>query len=283
MIKQYFVAIMLFMTVSVAAAKSTQDSVATIKSSTIIIDEEPKKKNLVRRMLPEPSYRRVGKPSVFVPRGQWIVGATVSYSENSADNYQILILKNFIAEGYSVNTEAYAGYALFDDGVIGLRGGYKRTLIDLKGLNINLGDDLDLSIDDYYSLNHSYVGTAFLRNYISLFNSNRFGLFNDLQLTYEQGQGKTTNGKGESLTGTYTETNKFSVGISPGLTVFINDYAAFEASVGVLGFESAWVKQTTDQVETGKYRKSSANFKVNLFSLRLGMTFYLNPKKVNMK
>ncbi|MEG0500071.1 MAG: hypothetical protein RR550_02990, partial [Rikenellaceae bacterium] len=122
-----------------------------------------------------------------------------------------------------------------------------------------------------------------LRNYISLFGSNRFGLFNDTQVTLERGQGKTMSGTGEKFNGTYTESAKFSVGISPGLTAFITDFAALEVSVGVLGFESQWVKQTKNQIETGNYRKSSANFKVNLFSLKLGMTFYLNSKKVEVK
>lgn len=287
MIKKYFILLLLTMIVGSVKASDIKDSVVVhyINKSTenLNIEEQKKKKNIVKRILPEPSYRRVGKPSVFVPKGQWIVGATVAYSENSAENYEFLILKDIKTSGYNVKTEAFVGRAMFDDGVLGVRAGYKRTLMNLKNLNLHISDDINLDLQDYYSLNHSFVGTVFLRNYISLFNSNRFGLFNDTQVSVESGQGKTMNGKGEGLTGTYTENTKFSVGISPGLTVFINDFAAFEASVGVLGFESEWINQTKDQVETGKYRKSSANFKVNLFSLRLGMTFYLNPKKVNAR
>ena len=32
--------------------------------------------------------------SVFVPKGQWFMGSTVSYSEQSADQYQFLVLAN---------------------------------------------------------------------------------------------------------------------------------------------------------------------------------------------
>lgn len=287
MIKKYFTLFLLTMIVGSVKASEASDSVVvhTISkpAGNLNLEEQKKKKNIVKRILPEPSYRRVGKPAVFVPKGQWIVGATVAYSENSAENYEFLILKDIQTSGYNVKTEAFVGRAMFNDGVLGVRMGYQRTLLDLKKLDIHISDDINLNLDDYYSLNHSFVGTVFLRNYISLFNSNRFGLFNDTQVSVESGQGKTMNGKGETLSGVYTENTKFSVGISPGLTVFINDFAAFEASVGVLGFESEWVNQTKDQVEMGKYRKSSANFKVNLFSLRLGMTFYLNPKKVNAK
>lgn len=287
MVKKYIIVLLLTVISSVAMANQTLDSVVVYQlnkpKNDLIKAQEEKQKNLIQRILPKPSYRRVSKPSVFVPKGQWIVGATLSYSENSGDNFKFLIADKIKTENYNVKTEVYFGYAFFNDAVIGMRAGYSRTLMDLGNIDINLSDDVNFNIKDYYSLNHAYVGTVFMRNYISLFDSKRFGLFNDLQLSVEQGQGKTMKGSGETLTGTYSTNTKFRVGISPGLAVFINDNAAFEASVGVLGFESAWIKQTTDQIETGEFRKSSANFKINLFSLKLGITFYLNAKKVNIK
>ena len=36
-----------------------------------------------------------------------------------------------------------------------------------------------------------------------------------------------------------------------------------------------WQNQKTNQVETGMRRTSSGNFKINLFSINIGMTFYL--------
>ena len=39
--------------------------------------------------------------SVFVPKGQWFMGSTVSYSEQSADQYQFLVLANIDAKGYT--------------------------------------------------------------------------------------------------------------------------------------------------------------------------------------
>jgi len=48
-----------------------------------------------------------------------------------------------------------------------------------------------------------------------------------------------------------------------------------EVSVGVMGFDFKWIDQTTNQVEQGSSRTSSGNFKINLFSINIGMTFYL--------
>ena len=43
----------------------------------------------------------------------------------------------------------------------------------------------------------------------------------------------------------------------------------------VLGLDFSKVKQTTDQVYVGERSSSSANFKINLFSIGLGIAFYL--------
>ena len=43
----------------------------------------------------------------------------------------------------------------------------------------------------------------------------------------------------------------------------------------VMGFNFDWVYQKTNQVETGFRRTSSGSFKINLFSINIGMTFYL--------
>ena len=65
------------------------------------------------------------------------------------------------------------------------------------------------------------------------------------------------------------------IGIAPGLTAFVTNFAAVEVSMDVMGFDFKWVEQQTNQIETGKRRTSSGNFKINLFSINIGMTFYL--------
>lgn len=63
--------------------------------------------------------------------------------------------------------------------------------------------------------------------------------------------------------------------MAPGLVAFINNYTAIEVSIGVLGFNYSKTKQLTDQVYEGERSSSSANFKINLFSIGLGIAFYL--------
>ena len=105
-----------------------------------------------------------------------------------------------------------------------------------------------------------------------------FGFFNEARLSYGYGQGKDTSGKGNDKTGSYQTTHNLQIGIAPGLAAFVTNFAAVEVSVGVMGFDFKWIQQTRNQVETGHYNKSSGNFKIDLFSINIGMTFYLQEK-----
>ena len=50
---------------------------------------------------------------------------------------------------------------------------------------------------------------------------------------------------------------------------------AVEVNVGVMGISYSHTKQVHNQVTVGKRSASMMNFKVNIFSIGLGMAFYL--------
>lgn len=211
---------------------------------------------------------------VFIPKGQWMTGGSVSYSEHEEDNLNFLVLKDFEALGYDFKVSPYVGYFFRDNMAAGLRFTYSRDYLDLGNADIDLGD-LALSFKDLYYLEHKYSASGFLRTYMPIGNSKIFGLFNEVRLTYSYGQGKNSTGSGTEYDGTYQTTNSVQIGIAPGLTAFVTNFAAVEVSMDVMGFDFKWVEQQTNQIETGKRRTSSGNFKINLFSINIGMTFYL--------
>ncbi len=213
--------------------------------------------------------------NTFVPKGQWVVGGSISYSEYSNDNYQFLVIENIDGSGYTFKASPMFCYIVKDNLGLGGRFAYERSLTRLNSSTITLGNDLNFNMNDLYSLSHSYSGMAIMRNYISLGNSTRFGLFNEVQLNFGGSQSKLVNGRGDALTGTYEQAFNFNIGVAPGLMAFINDYTAIEVNVGVLGFTYSHVNQTTDQVYTGSRTQNVANFKVNIFSLGLGIAFYI--------
>lgn len=214
-------------------------------------------------------------PKVFVPKGQWITGSSVSYSEHTENNYDLLIFENINADGYTFKVSPMFAYALKDNMAIGGRFKYGRTLVRMDETQLNLDDENQFDVNNIYQLKHSYSAMAIFRNYIPLGESKRFAIFSETQLEIGGSQSKVANGRGEALTGTYSESTDLSFGVTPGMVAFINNYTAVEVSIGVLGVNLGKTKQVTNQVETGTVSSTTANFKINLFSIGLGIAFYL--------
>lgn len=220
-------------------------------------------------------FKRNIESRVFVPKGQWIVGSSVSFSEHNEQNYQFLVIDGFNSDGYTFKVSPMLCYAFKDNVAAGGRFSYGRTLTKLDNVTLNLDEDTKFDINDLYQLKHSYGAIGILRNYINLGTSKRFALFAETRLEFGGSQSKVVTKNGDSLTGTYTKTTDFGLGVAPGIVAFINNYTAVEVSVGVLGLNFSKVKQTTDQVYIGERSSGSANFKINLFSIGLGIAFYI--------
>lgn len=212
---------------------------------------------------------------VFVPKGQWIVGSSVSYSEHTENNYDFLVVERINSDGYSFKLSPMFAYALKDNMALGGRFKYGRTLVRMDETQLNLDDETSFDINNIYQLKHSYSAMAIFRNYIPLGDSKRFAVFSETQLEVGGSQSKVSNGKGEALTGTYSKSTDLGFGVSPGMVAFINNYTAVEVSIGVLGVNLSKTRQVTNQVETGEQSSTSANFKINIFSIGLGIAFYL--------
>ena len=212
--------------------------------------------------------------AVFIPKGTWMVGGSVSYSEHDESNLNFLIMKDVEGKGYNFSVSPYLGYFFRDNIAAGFRFTYNRDYLDLGNMDINLGD-ITLSFDDLYYLEHKYEATGFLRTYIPIGRSKIFGLFNEARITYGYGKGKNSTGSGTTYDGTFQTVQNLQIGFAPGLTAFITNWSAVEVSVGVMGFDFKWIDQQTNQVEEGSMRTSSGNFKINLFSINIGMTFYI--------
>ena len=212
---------------------------------------------------------------VFVPKGQWIVGSSVSSSEHTENNYDFLVVEKINSDGYSFKLSPMFAYALKDNMALGGRFKYGRTLVRMDETQLNLDDETSFDINNIYQLKHSYSAMAIFRNYIPLGDSKRFAVFSETQLEVGGSQSKVSNGKGEALTGTYSKSTDLGFGVSPGMVAFINNYTAVEVSIGVLGVNLSKTRQVTNQVETGEQSSTSANFKINIFSIGLGIAFYL--------
>ena len=212
--------------------------------------------------------------AVFIPKGTWMMGGSVSYSEHDEGNLNFLIMKDVEGKGYNFSVSPYVGYFFRNNIAAGFRFTYNRDYLDLGNMDINLGD-ITISFDDLYYLEHKYEASGFLRTYIPIGRSKIFGLFNEARITYGYGKGKNSTGSGTTYDGTFQTVQNLQIGFAPGLAAFITDWSAVEVSVGVMGFDFKWIDQQSNQVEEGSMRTSSGNFKINLFSINIGMTFYI--------
>lgn len=211
----------------------------------------------------------------FMPKGTWFFGGNISYTQHNNDDYKMLgLLQDFSSRGYTFAVRPMFGYTFKDNMAAGLSFTYQRSMLQIDNVSLSLGD-LSFGISDFYNIEHIYTGTIYLRNYINLGNSRRFALINDLKLQFGGGQGKLINGAGGDLTGTYTKIYQVGLVCSPGVSVFVNNFASVEATIGVLGYQYKRTEQTTNQIYHGSRTTSGANFKIDIFSISLGMVFYL--------
>lgn len=246
-----------------ASAAESADSVAASDSVAVPAHTELKQ------------FKRELAHRTFIPKGQWITGVSVSYSQSNQNNYQFFVVENLNGDSYTFKVSPMLLFAFRNDMAAGGRFAYSRTRTRLKNADVKLDNETGYNMDHLFSISHTYTATGAFRIYLSLGDNTRFGMFNELQLELGGGQSKIANGVGQNLTGTYETHFDFSVGLAPGMVVFLNNYSALEVNIGVLGYNYSSTKSVTDQVYVARRHMRNANFKINLFSIMFGVSFYI--------
>lgn len=213
--------------------------------------------------------------TVFIPKGQWMLGGQVAWNQWNNDNLNYLVLKDINFEGYTFSAGPYFGYFFANNMAVGGRFSYKRYYLNLGEFDLNLGDDLTIGLKDLYYLQHNYESTAFVRSYLPLGNSKVFGLFGEFQLNYTFSEGINSTGSGETFSGVYEKVHNLEIGLGGGMVVFIADHMAAEVMLNVGGYRVKWGDQNTNNIEQGSITSSGANFQINLFSIKFGVTYFL--------
>lgn len=211
----------------------------------------------------------------FIPKGQWITGVSVGFSQSNQKNYQFLIVESINGDTYTFKVSPMLLYCFQDNLAAGGKFAYTRSRTRLDNATVVIDSETDYNVENLYSISQNYSAMAVFRNYISFGRSRRFGLFNEVQLQIGGGESKIANGRGKDLTGTFERSWDVNVGLAPGLIMFLNNYSAIEVNVGVLGFSYNHTKAVTDQIYDASRYGKSARFKINLFSITFGVAFYL--------
>lgn len=211
----------------------------------------------------------------FVPKGQWVTGMSISFSQSKQDNYQFLVIEGLDGDTYSFKASPMVCYIFKNDLGVGGKLSYQRNRIKLDNADIVVGEDTSFSNENLYSISQGFSGTGIFRNYMNLGRSKRFGIYNEVQLKFGYTESKISNGTGTDFTGTFARTYDVGLAVAPGMIVFLNNYTALELNIGILGFNYGYTKQITDQVKVSKIHTKTANLQLNLFSISFGVAFYL--------
>ena len=260
-----------------AATATSFDAPAALEVATDA-QPVPSDSTLYARNLKKRHIERVNRDDLkatFIPKGQWMFGGTINFQEWDTDNIDMLVLKNMAIQGHTFSISPSVGYFVAKNLAVGARYNYSRNYFFLGQFDLNLGEDFNISLEDLYYLGHTHKGTVFMRNYMPIGRSKIFGFFSEIGASYAQSSAKNSTGRGTDYDGTFEKTHTIQLGFTPGMTAFFTDFAAAEVSIGVMGLNYKWGEATANQVETGTIRQGGANFKFNLFSVNIGMTFYL--------
>ena len=262
-----------------ASSESETETVSAVQRS------KKQKKEVV------PFDRGIGRSkSVFIPKGTIGAGVSFSYNNYSIGNaaadagYSMLfnLLGDIHGNLLSFGISPYASYFIADNLSVGARFDYDRSSMGLNNLSLSLSDELGFSVKDFNYFKQTYTGALTLRTYLPFANSKRFAMFTEIRAT--GGYGRATGGYGQAESykldegdkfGTYQDIYSFELGLVPGLCAFVTNEVALEVAVGLLGFNYQKVAQHTNQVDYSEMERSGANFKLNIFSISFGLSFYI--------
>lgn len=280
MIKNFFsslviMAAMLGMAAIPAFAASSESETETVSA---VQRSKKQKKEVV------PFDRGIGRSkSVFIPKGTIGAGVSFSYNNYSIGNaaadagYSMLfnLLGDIHGNLLSFGISPYASYFIADNLSVGARFDYDRSSMGLNNLSLSLSDELGFSVKDFNYFKQTYTGALTLRTYLPFANSKRFAMFTEIRATGGYGQAESYKLDEGDKFGTYQDIYSFELGLVPGLCAFVTNEVALEVAVGLLGFNYQKVAQHTNQVDYSEMERSGANFKLNIFSISFGLSFYI--------
>ena len=227
-------------------------------------------------IIPEHNFGRYDRGLynyLFIPKGQWSFGLSASYGELNTDDVQVLnMLKDVDFKGKIYSIQPTIGYFIRNNQSVGIKLTYSRGTADLANLAVDFDDDISVCFGVMRPLyTESYVIGGFYRNYVGLGRDKRFGVFNEVDLSFQSGSSRFKRLYNDEPKNTRTTVTQVSLNFSPGVAVFIQDNVAFNVSFGVFGVKWRKEHQLTNGVDEGTRFSSGANFRFNIFNINFGL------------
>ena len=212
---------------------------------------------------------------LFIPKGTWKVGLTVSYGEFSTSDMRMMDVLGDIDVGVnSFNIKPYISYFIRNNLAVGVRMGYTRTRGSIDSFKVDIDEDMSFDLHDIGYRAESYEAAVMLQQYMGLTRRGRFGVYNEAELSFSSGNSDFDRPYNGVLRRTHSTNMEARLTFSPGVCVFIMDNVSFNVSFGVFGFYLRNEKQQVDGEPMGNRFTSGANFRINLFNLAFGLVIH---------
>lgn len=213
---------------------------------------------------------------IFIPKRQWQFGITASYGEFSSKDYQLFdILSDFDFSGHTLAIRPYMACFVANNQALGLRLGYTQSRGNLDAMAVDFDDDLSFNISDAMYRAESYQASIFYRSYLGLSRRGRFGVYNEVALTFSSGNSDFRRYIGGDPKNTHTTNMEAKLSFSPGICVFINKFMSFNIDFAVVGFYLRNEKQWVNDLPDGNRFSSGANFRFNIFNINFGLGVHI--------
>ncbi len=274
-VKPILLLVVLLSYVDIQAQVQKKDSLTENRRRIISDEKVLVNKDTVSIILPEHNFGRYDRGLynyLFIPKGDWSFGLTASYGEFNSEDVQVLnILKDFDFKGKIYSIHPTIGYFIRNNQSVGLKFTYSRAIADLGRLAVDFDEDLNFSIRDVSYYSESFSFGTFYRNYVGLGRDKRFGIFNEVDLSFQSGSSRFKRLYNDEPKDTKTVITQASLNFSPGVAVFIQNNVAFNVSFGVFGVKWRKEHQITNDVDEGTRYSSGANFRFNIFNIDFGL------------
>ncbi|MGL5273518.1 MAG: hypothetical protein ACRC8J_08580, partial [Phocaeicola sp.] len=155
------------------------DTIYIYKSETSVIDST--------ELIKVPAVGRFNRGILnyrFLPKGKWLFGATASFlSYDSREISALSIIGNLNANAKIYGFNPFIGYVFKDNQVLGAKLGYEHVLANLDNLSIDIDEDLQFSLSDFYYSETLYTAAVVHRSYVGIDTKKIFGFFSETTLT----------------------------------------------------------------------------------------------------
>lgn len=227
--------------------------------------------------------RGINSGSTFGYKGEVIMGATASYGTLTSEDSNILVyLDDINVNGTLATVKPFFGVFYRDNRCLGVRFGYQYIDGELGSLNLDLGEqnDISLSMEGLHLINNSFSAAIFHRSYVALDRKGQFGLFAEIEGSAQMGKGEFLNSSGDTPKYTKSENMKFELGFNPGVAVYVFPSVCATVSIGLGGVKYTSIKQFDELGnQVGSREASSMQFRLNIANINFGMVVHLWSKK----